>query len=180
MTEKYYYKTEMPKIREAINEFKSEMGNIGWCMTFEALYEQLWQSEDEIIERYEQYKSLTIEDAPYIEKSIVAYQIPFLEKKADKLKMRIRCLALEAEGKKRKDKITPDMIIRAREYPITELLGGQRRGNYLCINHDDRRPSLGVKNNRAMCFSCGFSGDSIDVIMLKENLDFIEAIRRLQ
>lgn len=176
--QKYYYEVEMPKVRQAISEFKKEMANVGKCITLEYLYEQLWLCEDEIIKRYRIYQSLQSEDAPFIEKSIVSFQIPALEKKADSLKMRIRLLA-EAEGKT-KNSITPDMILRAREYPITELLGGAKRGNYICISHTEKHPSMGVKNNMARCFSCGFSGDSIDVKMLLDNCDFIEAIRRLQ
>lgn len=177
--QKYYHASEMPKVQSAIAEFKKEMGNVGKCSTLEALYEQLWQCEDEIIKRYKIYQSLQNEDAPYIEKSIISFQIPALEKKAGSLKMRMRCLLAEAEGKL-KNSITPDMIIRAREYPITELLGGEQRGNYLCINHQEKHPSMGVKNNRVRCFTCSFSGDSIDVKMLLDNCDFTEAVRRLQ
>lgn len=177
--EQQYYDVEMPRIRKAIEDFKYEMGNEGKCMTLEALYEQLWKREDEILDRYNLYKSLSDEDAPYIEKAIVSHEIPILEKKKDELKMRIRMLVAYAEGKV-KNTLTPEMIIRAREYPITELLGGSKRGNYLCINHAEKHPSMGVKNNRARCFSCGWAGDSIDTAMLLWNCDFIEAVKGLQ
>lgn len=173
-----YYDFEMPRIRKAIEDFKSEMGNEGRCMTLEALYEQLWECEDEILNRYKLYKSLSDEDAPYIEKAIVSFPIVDLEKKVDSIKLRIRMLVTYSEGKM-KNTITPEMIIRAREYPITGLLGGSKRGNYLCINHAEKHPSMGVKNNRARCFSCGWSGDSIDTAMLLWNCDFVEAVRGL-
>ena len=177
--QKYYFETETPTVRNAINDFKNEMGDIGRCLTLEALYHQLWECEGEINRRYVLYQTLTDEDAIYLEKSIVVFSIPSLEKKVDSLKMRIRLLVIGVE-RKIKNTITPDMIIRAREYSMYELLGGYKKGNYLCIAHEERHPSMGVKNNRARCFSCGYSGDSIDIKMLIENCDFIDAVRRLQ
>ena len=35
----------------------------------------------------------------------------------------------------------------------------------LCPFHDDRHPSLRFKGNRFKCFSCGESGDVIDLVM---------------
>jgi len=78
--------------------------------------------------------------------------------------------------------VTPDMIETARSYPIEELLGVERRngkGNILCPFHDDKRPSASIRNNRLHCFACNKTWGPIDVVMEKEGLEFVEAVKRL-
>ncbi|HNJ05340.1 MAG TPA: CHC2 zinc finger domain-containing protein, partial [Leptospiraceae bacterium] len=52
----------------------------------------------------------------------------------------------------------------------------------LCPFHADSAPSLVVTpaKNLFHCFSCGAGGDPIEFIMKLENVDFPEAVRRLQ
>lgn len=77
-------------------------------------------------------------------------------------------------------KITDDMILRAKEYPIRNLLSNPVKNNMTnCISHNDRTPSMSIKNNRAYCFSCGFKGDSISVYMHVKNVDFKTAVKNL-
>ncbi len=79
-----------------------------------------------------------------------------------------------------KNGITDDMIARAKEYPIKELLSSPvRRNTTHCIAHNDSDPSMGIKNNRVKCFVCGFKGDAIDVAMKINNLDFKSAVKTL-
>jgi hypothetical protein len=71
--------------------------------------------------------------------------------------------------------------------PVVNYLGGDVGGGYRsgrqkirCINpaHDDRRPSASVdySANRYTCFSCGLSGDAIDLLRLVEGLAFDAAV----
>ena len=48
------------------------------------------------------------------------------------------------------------------------------RNKALCPFHDDRHPSLhfDVRRNRFKCFSCGESGDVIDLVMRYMNISF--------
>ena len=78
----------------------------------------------------------------------------------------------------RAHQITPDMIERAREYPFEELYPFKKH-MALCPFHDDKNPSMSLKNNRARCWSCGWSGDTIAFLMAKESIGFAEAVRRL-
>lgn len=39
-----------------VNEFKVEMGDYGKCLRLSALYEQLFEVEGEIIDRYDEYE----------------------------------------------------------------------------------------------------------------------------
>ena len=76
--------------------------------------------------------------------------------------------------------ITEDMITRAKEYPIKNLLPNPVRNNLTnCISHSDKTPSMSIKNNRVYCFSCGFKGSVIDVAMQLNGVDFKTAVREL-
>lgn len=87
---------------------------------------------------------------------------------------------LALEGKIKADEITPDMVERARNYPIANIIEVDGRGFVRCINHDEATPSMYTKKNFAHCFGCGWHGDSIDVYMLRNNAKFREAVLSLQ
>jgi DNA primase len=71
------------------------------------------------------------------------------------------------------------MIQAAREADIHEFIETDKRGFTHCLNpdHHDKNPSMHVNNGFVYCFSCGWSGDVIDVVMAKENLTFTEAVK---
>ena len=76
--------------------------------------------------------------------------------------------------------ITDEMIQRAKQYPISELLTTPIRGNVTnCIAHEDKNPSMNIKNNWAFCYACGFRGDSISVFMRLNSVDFKTAVKNL-
>ena len=163
-----------------VRAFIEEMGNVGKCIRLEALYEQLWDAEAELTDRYRRYEQSRRQDRTYIERALIASYIPETEVRIEKLQRQIRGLLAETEGRTPKDRITADMIDRAREYPIESLIGNVGRGNVLCIAHEEKHPSMSLKGNRARCFSCGYFGDSIDVYMRQHDVGFIEAVKALQ
>jgi hypothetical protein len=64
---------------------------------------------------------------------------------------------------------------------LAESYGIQvKRNTMLCPFHDDKHPSMSIKDNRFRCWSCGWKGDAIDFVMKKEGCTFHEAVRRLQ
>lgn len=77
--------------------------------------------------------------------------------------------------------ITDDMIAIAKQYPIEDLLPNPVKHNKtLCCFHDERTPSMGIKNNRVHCFgACGKSWDTIAFIEDSKGIGFIEAVRYL-
>lgn len=76
---------------------------------------------------------------------------------------------------------TPDMIARAKQFPIAQLLNQTRKGNVSCPFHKDRTPSLQIKkNNTFTCYSCGEYGDAIHLYRKMHNTSFVEAVRNLQ
>ncbi len=77
-------------------------------------------------------------------------------------------------------------IRRAKEYPITDLYGsmGRRTGRNIvgkCPFHDDRSPSFTIftDKNTWRCFGCSTGGDSLDYIIKRDNISFIEAVKFL-
>jgi len=78
-------------------------------------------------------------------------------------------------------KITEAHILRAREYPIHELIEF-KNGKAEAWCHADKNPSLSWwrEKNKAYCFVCCEAFDSIDVVMHQHNLTFHEAVRFLQ
>jgi len=53
------------------------------------------------------------------------------------------------------------------------------RGRALCPFHDDHDPSMSFKNGRFRCWSCGASGNSIDLVSRLLGVDALSAVRRL-
>ena len=83
--------------------------------------------------------------------------------------------------------ITQDMIDRAREFPLEQLVDGSKRRQQgslvlLCPFHQEKTPSfrINLSRNRYHCFGCNEDGDSIDYIMKTHEVDFLEAVRKLQ
>ncbi|MBT7349643.1 hypothetical protein HN803_02510 [candidate division WWE3 bacterium] len=76
--------------------------------------------------------------------------------------------------------ITDEMIMKAKQSPISELLTMPVRRNLTnCIAHDDKNPSMNIKGNFAYCYACGFRGDSISVYMRMNDADFKTAVENL-
>lgn len=71
------------------------------------------------------------------------------------------------------------MIERAKEYPLEQILK-IKRNMALCINHTERTPSMNCKNNFAYCHACGWTGDTIDIKMKIDNINFVDAVKSLQ
>lgn len=76
--------------------------------------------------------------------------------------------------------ITDEMIERARAYPIERLIPFQK-GAALAWCHDDKNPSLtwDRKRNRAKCWPCDKSFDSISVLMERDGMSFRDAVKQL-
>lgn len=86
------------------------------------------------------------------------------------------------EDKRAKDRITPEMIERARAYPFDQLIEFNRAGFAPCPWHEETSASLHFNRtaNRIHCFGCHKDMDSISYIQDREGLTFPEAVRRLQ
>jgi hypothetical protein len=177
---KWRNNVDLPKVRNLIFEHKQEMGREGEWLRINSLTEQIGEIDDQLFEsslRYEHCKTNPMSGA------MVADGVKRLLKSKDKLSRERGYLlekGLEAFGlKANRDYITPDMIERAKEYPIDTLID-TRTGFALCLYHSDRKPSMYVKNNFAHCFSCGKTADTIDVYRKLYGATFPDAVRALQ
>jgi hypothetical protein len=79
-----------------------------------------------------------------------------------------------------KERLSDEVIQRAREYPIENLVGSSKRGMVCCPFHDDQHPSASIKNNKLHCFACNRTWGTIDFIMEKEGVGFKEAVTSLR
>jgi len=175
--EQHYHRIEMPKIRQKIQEFKQEIGAYGKCLRLIYLYERLFELEGEYQDRLRRYERSVKTNGLYLERALIADYLPELERQIKRIKGEINSIV---KGEKESsNKVTSDMIEQARTYPIQNLID-VKRGKAICPFHEDRNPSLGIKYNRYFCFSCGAKGDVIDLLMNRDGLNFIEAVKALQ
>jgi len=82
--------------------------------------------------------------ANYIERQLTRDRLKNYYAELDRIIMRIR---LTENDVIRKGQITPEQISQARDYPIESLIE-LKRGKARCPFHNDKTPSLSVKNNR--------------------------------
>lgn len=76
--------------------------------------------------------------------------------------------------------ITPEMIERARAYPLDQLVEINRQKFATCFAHKDSKPSAYCKGNFIHCFVCNKSWDTIAVCMERDGMSFREAVLKLQ
>lgn len=176
--EKFYNTVEIPKVRLKITEFKVELGNHGKCLRLSYLYDRLIELDLELIEKQKAYQRSIEQDRSYIERAFIASYIPDIEKEIKKLEREIDFIVKSATGKVIENGITPEMIERARGYPIENLIS-VRCGMALCPFHDDKNPSMDVRNNFFYCYACGAKGDVLDFVMKRDGLTFPEAVKNL-
>lgn len=79
-----------------------------------------------------------------------------------------------------KQEITSDMIRKAKDFPIKELLSDVKGDFAKCPFHSEKTASFYLKGNFGHCFGCGITLDTIDLVMKLENIDFPSAVRKLQ
>jgi hypothetical protein len=172
---KRYYMEEKPKVQRAITEFKQSMGNEGMCMRLESLHEQrllnvftISRLVSEIPKQFNNPWSIW-RDIP---ETIAQLQ-------RDNVKIGHALQGVIAEYNGEHTGITDEMVSRAKEYPIGEIIEVNRWGKALCPNHEDTRPSLSIKWNRAKCFVCGWKGDAIAVYMAVHGVGFKRAVKEM-
>lgn len=83
--------------------------------------------------------------------------------------------------KNMKNKITDEMIEKAKGFPFENLLEFNRRGFTKCFAHEERTPSLHLqrRKNKIHCFGCQKSWDTISYVMDSKGVDFKQAILSL-
>lgn len=170
-------------VKEKIREFKDEIGR---TKSLTMRYISISEKFEEELDHIDRLRALLGEgkrnECSLLEAQFLLESLSIAWKDANILELKMAGIArvIHEGDAKQRGMIDDTMIANAKEYPIEQILGVTRKGNVKCVWHDDTRPSMGIKNNHATCFSCGRHGDSIDVLMQIENLSFIEAVKQLQ
>lgn len=142
--------------------------------------------EDRIIDAY-RFKLILEDDILNMKSTVqVAYTMELYQEAVKKiLKLQASIIGLRESYQKtegQKDRITEDMILRAKEYPFAELIKFDRAGFARCPWHEEKAPSLHLykDKNFVYCFGCHKKADTIDFLMKLEGIDFAQAVKRLQ
>lgn len=101
-----------------------------------------------------------------------AKQNPTDQERIKKLSLQVHIFTGRQEG------ISPEQIVQATKFPIEKLIK-VNRGMALCPFHNEKTPSLNVRNNFYYCHGCGATGNTIHLVRHLENLSFKEAVNRL-
>lgn len=103
-----------------------------------------------------------------------------IEKQKLKEEMKRMDETLNPQNQPKKDAITDEMIERARDYPVTQLIDFQR-GKVACPFHADKNPSayFGNKTNRLICPVCNETWDAISILVKRDGMTFIDAVKTL-
>jgi len=127
------------------------------------------------------------------EESVTA-DVPFWLRKAvldinnpGKIEGTIRRLSVEKQllehpdDIKKLDRVSPEEIAHALNFPFNELLKFNAAGFAICPFHNEKNPSFHFikRLNRGHCFGCQWHGDVINFLMDRDHLSFKEAVRSL-
>jgi len=77
-----------------------------------------------------------------------------------------------------KQRVTEWEIDRAMTYPIDKLLN-VKRGKALCVFHSENNPSMDCRGNFYYCYTCGATGNVIQLFMHMHGLQFVDAVKML-
>jgi len=79
------------------------------------------------------------------------------------------------------NEITDEMIQIARDYPIESLIEFVN-GKAIAFCHADKNPSLTLdrKRGKAHCFVCDKDYNALDVLIERDNMSFVDAVKQLQ
>jgi hypothetical protein len=149
--EKDYYEHEWPRVMKHVREMQNDISK----------HEQHEMRRRYLLNRIQELKPKYLET-----------QSPELHRELSALLFETKVFTGKITG------TTPETIDRARQYPLTNLVKS-RNGMAICPFHNEKTPSLNIKNNFYFCHGCGESGDTISFVMKRDNLRFPEAVAKL-
>ena len=184
----------MGELEQAFQVDKHNNSDKEWLQIFPEAEEYLISR---LVEKQMEYKNLRIEikrDLLRIYKTVknelsVEFYEGVLEffkgKKLNQLSKEIRKIKWALNQEKEmggENRISDDMIQRARDYPLDQLIEFNRARKALCVFHNEKNPSMSLnpKTNRIKCFACGINLDPIGYVMETQKISFIDAVKYLQ
>lgn len=172
-----YQENYKPSLRELLEAFPDEIEKIA-PREIRRIKKELKPYEDYFIELYKKpYDDFT---KRFISEVV---RVCYMPHRKLKLLSKLKQLRRMQKNKNKPGQINDADILRAKEYPITSLIECKAKGPKAwacCPFHTEKTASFCVnKNNTAKCFSCGFFGDSIQVVQKMHKMSFIDAVRYL-
>jgi len=158
----------------ATKGFVASFGSEGNELRKVSLKEQINQLEANIRQESEWYLNIVKKDGK--DAADIFLDLWETKKKEQQLKRLKSNFLLVWTDKK---DITDEMIIKAKEFPFQNLIEVNQRGYAHCPFHQDKTPSMWVKNNFGHCFSCDKTLDTIQFVIETYKIRFPEAVRKL-
>ncbi len=164
-------------LSEALTEFEDSLPDIR-----KACVENI-----QAIERqYQPYKRLE-DDDEFTREAIHAHaNYLIVQEKTEHYLRAIKRIDSRKRNYSSSTSITEEDIARAKEVPLVDLYDGQlfgsKRKRGSCPFHEERTPSFYITtdNNRFKCFGCQLGGTSIDYVMHRDGVPFIQAVKTLR
>lgn len=173
-----YHSTVIHEVRRGIEELKTEMPEemrrVARVNYLKEKITDMIVSSWNLMHSYDRY----VRRDRTVERFLVGEDLHAMVAGILKLQGEIR-RTMRPEASQGKGGLTAEMIERARAFNFPDLYPFSRN-MARCPFHDDKTPSMSLKNNRARCWGCNESWDPIAFVMKKEGLTFVEAVRSLQ
>lgn len=178
--EKYYKLNILPDVKRNEFEFMREIQQEMPEMIIEIKRNQikeLMERLEMLTKHFEQLEWKGVQSW-YIQMSREIHKPELLIKKIKKLNTDI--YFIENRAKIIEGQINEQDIVRAKEYPMENLIQVDKRGFGPCPFHQEKTASFYIKQNFGYCFGCGKSVDTIQLIMDTKGINFIEAVKLLK
>jgi hypothetical protein len=113
-----------------------------------------------------------------IEREFITHGIDDLVRVRDEWKRVLKAYSYKQDNTKL---INEQDVLRAKEYPVNQLIKFNNAGFAPCIFHNEKTGSMRYykNSNSVHCFGCGTSGDSIKVAQQLFGDNFINTVKRL-
>lgn len=168
---------EVRKVKQALREWRESPEMKDFAK--EARLRYLKGQEQMILTMFRNNKVRYVEvmrdDPESIEVGWLLREAKYLVKQLESIKKE-----REARESNRKDEITPEMVYRAREYPIEQIVRLERNGRAKCVFHGGEDGNMDIRKNFAYCYVCNSSGDSIKIYMQVNDVNFKQAVLAMQ
>lgn len=169
------------KLNEGMDLFKENIDEISDALTANiiATLDRIDSDfDDPMFPREGEAGELTLE----VKRLVIENEIGDMQKRLKRVETKIRHRDFPDTSM---NSITDSMILRAKDYPISNLYDGKltngrvRKG--LCPFHTEKTPSFVVyeSKNRFKCFGCLAGGDAIDFYQKLNGTSFPETVRAL-
>lgn len=168
---------EVRKVKQSLREWRESEEMREFAK--EARLRYLKEQERLVLEMFRDNKTRYVE---VMRTDPESFEIGFLLREAKYLVKRLESIKKEREAREsnRKDEVTPEMVDRAREYPIEQIVKLERNGRAKCVFHAGEDGNMDIRKNFAHCYVCGTHGDPIDVYKAVYGVGFREAVLAMQ